>query len=99
MGRAESKDEILLSRIRSLLEMAEAEARRRPELSDRYVRLAWKIKTRHALHLPAEIRRKFCKRCFVVWVPGLTCRVRLKDRMLTLTCLRCGRVIRVPYKK
>ncbi|MEM2874833.1 MAG: hypothetical protein QW567_02250 [Candidatus Hadarchaeales archaeon] len=91
--------EALLERVRSLLRMAEEEIGRRPELSERYVRLAWRIKTRRRLGLPADLRRRFCRKCLTVWVPGLTCRVRIKKGRLTITCLRCGRVIRLPYDK
>ncbi|MEM2878526.1 MAG: hypothetical protein QXG10_03140 [Candidatus Hadarchaeales archaeon] len=93
------KNERAVESIRALLRMAEAELRRNPELSSRYVRHAWRIKMARAMRLPVDIRRMFCRRCLTVWVPGLTCRVRLKKGRLTVTCVRCGRVVRLPYKK
>ena len=95
--RRNDRKSVMLQRVEELLSLAEREPR--PELSERYVRLAWRIKTRHALRLPPELKRRFCRKCFSIMVPGRTCRVRIREGVLTTTCLRCGRTFRFPYKK
>lgn len=87
-------------RVERLLDLASSVFDRRPELAHRYAELAWKIKTRYNLRLPKELKRKFCRRCQTFWVPGETCRVRLRSPnppRIVITCLECGYKRRVPY--
>jgi ribonuclease P protein subunit RPR2 len=90
---------IAAERVERLFELAEASFHDHPELSDRYVRLAWRLKTRYNLKLPPHLKRKFCRKCLSFWKPGVSCRVRVRQSRVTITCLRCGRVIRLPFKK
>lgn len=89
---------IAAERVERLFELAETEFKQHPELSDRYVRLAWKLKTRYNVKLPSHLKRKFCRKCLSFWMPGVSCRVRLQSGRIVVTCLRCGRVERLPYK-
>jgi len=85
-------------RIERLLKLAGEVFRQYPERADRYVELAWKIKTRYNVRLPSHLKRKFCRKCLSFWVPGFSCRVRLHSGRVNITCLRCGRVVRLPYR-
>ena len=95
--KAEHK-RIAAERVERLFELAEGVFGRRPELADRYVELAWRLKTRYNVKLPARLKRKFCRECLSFWKPGVSCRVRVQPGRVTLTCLKCGRIMRLPYK-
>ncbi len=85
-------------RVERLFELAESEFKRHPEFADRYVRAAWRLKTRYNLKLPPEIKLKFCRKCLSFWSPGSSCRVRVRPRCVVITCLRCGQVKRLPFR-
>jgi len=89
---------IAAERIERLFELAEKAFEKHPELSDRYVKLAWKIATRYNVRLPAALKRKFCRKCLSFLMPGISCRVRIQSSCVTTACLRCGHVTRLPYK-
>jgi ribonuclease P protein subunit RPR2 len=90
--------EIAAERVERLFELAEASFQTHPDFSDRYVQLAWRLKTRYNLKLPPRLKRKFCRKCLSFWRPGVSCRVRIRQSSVTITCLRCGRVTRLPFK-
>lgn len=93
---------IAMERVERLIDLASDVYDSRPELAHRYVELAWRIKTRYNLSLPSRLKRKFCRKCLSLWVPGVTCRVRLRPSRpphMAVTCLECGRVWRIPYKR
>ncbi|MEW6593018.1 MAG: ribonuclease P [Candidatus Hadarchaeota archaeon] len=92
----EANKKIAMERVERLFQMAENEFKMRPELSDRYVKLAWNIKTKYNLRLPAHLKRKFCRKCLAFWKPGASCRVRVRAGRVVITCLKCGRVVRLP---
>jgi ribonuclease P protein subunit RPR2 len=89
---------IAVERIERLFELAERVFEKRPELSDRYVKLAWKIATRYNVRLPVTLKRKFCRKCLSFLRPGASCRVRVQSGCVTTACLRCGHVTRLLYK-
>jgi ribonuclease P protein subunit RPR2 len=89
---------IAVERIGRLFELAEKAFEKHPELSDRYVTLAWKISTRYNVRLPATLKRKFCRKCLSFWKPGASCRVRVQSGCVVVTCLRCGNAARLPFK-
>jgi len=89
---------IAVERIERLFELAERVFEKHPELADRYVKLAWKIATRYNIRLPATLKRKFCRKCLSFLRPGVSCRVRVKPSYVIVTCLRCGRQVRLLYK-
>jgi ribonuclease P protein subunit RPR2 len=89
---------IAVERIERLFELAERASEKRPELSDRYVKLAWKISTRYNVRLPTTLKRKFCRKCLSFLRPGISCRVRIQSGCVTITCLRCGHAVHQPFK-
>ncbi|MCL4398875.1 MAG: hypothetical protein M1322_03490 [Candidatus Parvarchaeota archaeon] len=74
-------------------------ARENKELSDRYTYIARRILTSKKIRLSKEERFLICRRCNKLLVPGVNCRVRLKQGFLTYKCLNCGNVRKVKYDK
>lgn len=89
---------IAAERVERLFELAEQIFGKHPELADRYVQLAWRLKTRYNLKLPPRLKRKFCRKCLAFFRPSISCRVRVRSGCMVITCLRCGHTTRLPYK-
>lgn len=85
-----------LQRIRRLFGLAAGQASPR---GDRYVSLARRIAMRYQVSLPAELRRRVCRECDRILVPGRTARVRITHGRVGVTCLHCGTVKRYPYQR
>ncbi len=92
---------IAKERIKILLELAEKEFKAHPERSRRYIQLARKIGLRYNVRLSKELKRKFCKNCNSLLVPGLSSQVRIKskEKIVEIKCLNCGKVYRYPYSR
>jgi ribonuclease P protein subunit RPR2 len=80
-------------RMAMLLERSLSIHGERPDLSRRYYQLAKKIGMRYNVHMPGELKRKFCKNCFS-FLEGW----RLKNGIMRATCRECGAIARYPYK-
>jgi ribonuclease P protein subunit RPR2 len=67
-----------------------------PSKSRRYVKMAFELLKKHKVRLPKELRNSFCRKCFLVWIPGKTVKVTYDRRndCLRLTC-SCGHTKRV----
>ncbi|WP_370574678.1 ribonuclease P protein component 4 [Methanomethylovorans sp.] len=89
--------DLAMERIQRLFELADAEFSSNPIRSDEYVLLARKIGMRYLVRFPRELKVRFCKSCGSYLVPGGNCRIRLKGRYITITCLKCGNVRRYIY--
>jgi len=92
---------IAKERIRILFELAEKEFKAHPERSRRYIQLARKIGLRYNVRLSKELKRKFCKNCNSLLIPGFSSRVRIKskEKIVEVECLNCGKIYRYPYSK
>lgn len=88
--------EVAVERIRKLFGMAEEHASETQQLSDRYVRLARRIAMRYQVSIPRELRRRICRSCEGILIPGRTARVRIGSGRVAITCLRCETVKRYP---
>lgn len=95
----EAERQLALGRVRRLITMAQTAAAEDPDLADRYVGLARRIAMRYQVSLPAEIRRRVCRGCDTLLVPGRSARVRIANQRVSVTCLRCGAVKRYPYTR
>jgi len=84
--------ELALSRIKKLLKLAGENSKAHPERSRRYVELAKKLSSRYNATIPAELKRKICRKCDAYLVPGynLTVRADPKTRTMVYTCAECG---------
>jgi ribonuclease P protein subunit RPR2 len=94
--------EIAEKRVRILFELAEKEVRKENfGRAKRYVELARKIGIKAQYTLPKELKRKFCKKCNYLLIPGKTCLVRLdkKTRTVNIKCFNCNNIKRYKYGK
>lgn len=98
-NQTEDFKKLAAERIERLFDLSEGVFRERPELADRYVRAAWKLKTRYNIRLPKSLKLKFCRKCLSFWRPGVSCRVRVQSKRIAITCLKCGKIKRLPYGK
>ncbi len=90
---------IALERIEYMFKLAGEEICRDPERSARYVLLARRIGMRNRVSIPSHLKRSLCKSCSSLLVPGRSCRVRLKEGCIIITCLGCGQIKRYPFTK
>ena len=93
--------QIAKERVEILFGLAEKEFAQHPELSARYVEIARNIAKRFNIHIPVNLRRKFCKRCGSYLVPGKNLTVRLvsKEKAVIRICNACKDEKKVPYRK
>jgi len=61
----------------------------------RYMTLARRISGRNKVPMPE--RALYCRRCSTPLIPGLNCRVRLRNHRIGTHCLECDAVRRIPY--
>jgi ribonuclease P protein subunit RPR2 len=94
--RSPQTKKIARERIAGLFLQAQAVFAAHPDLSDRYVSLAWKIAMRQRVRIDRELRRQFCRGCSAFLVPGATSRVRVHGGKVVVTCLACKQRRRYP---
>jgi len=94
------QQDIAKERIDILLGLAEKNFRKKPERARRYVELARKISLRYNVRMKKEQKRKFCKKCNSLLLPGSTSSVRLdsKRKLLIIKCKNCNTIYRHSYK-
>ncbi len=81
--------EIAGGRIKRLFELAKQEAKVRPELSVRYVKLAREMARKAQTKIPRELKRGFCKKCTTPFTT--VSKVRTKNGFLIYSCVKCGK--------
>ncbi len=97
-----STKRIAMQRIQTLFRLAKETFNENPSLAQRYVDLARKIAMAAKVRLPREYKRQVCRHCKSFILPGVNCRVRVKQRRephVVITCLNCGKQTRLPMKK
>jgi len=97
-----STKQIAMQRIRTLFHLAKETFKEDPALAQRYVNMARKIAMAARIHLSKEYKRQICKHCKSFILPGVNCRVRIKQQRephVTITCLNCGKQTRIPLKR
>jgi ribonuclease P protein subunit RPR2 len=90
---------VATQRMWRLFELAEKEFEEHPERSERYVQLIRNISMRNRMRIPREIKHRICKHCYAFLVPGINAHHRLKGGYLVISCERCGKEMRYPYKR
>lgn len=99
-GNRKENQEIALERIRILFDEAERRSGDRPELSDRYVRMAVDMSTKHNTAIPSELKKRYCKGCLSYLSPErFTARASEKQESVTIKCNVCGNIKRYPYRR
>jgi len=87
-------------RIETLFRLAETEALKGNfGRANRYVELGRKIGMRYNVRLPSAFKRRVCKGCHAFLLPPKTARVRVGGSRVVTTCLKCGTVMRFPYRR
>ncbi len=89
-------------RIKILFDLAGKEAKKGNfERVRRYVGLTRKIGMKAQYTLPKELKRKFCKKCNMLLVPGKTCSVRTDEgkKTLNIKCFYCNNITRYKYDR
>jgi ribonuclease P protein subunit RPR2 len=102
MMKQTSVKQIARQRIEILFGQAEKVARADPKLAAQYVLSARRIAMAAKIRLPVEFRRQTCKECNTLFVHGVNCRVRVKQKRephVVITCLNCGNQTRIMLKK
>jgi ribonuclease P protein subunit RPR2 len=93
---------IAIQRIRRLFRLAREIINEDSALAQRYVNMARKVAMTARVRLPKEYRHQVCRHCKSFILPGVNCRVRIKQRRephLAVTCLNCGEQMRMPLRK
>jgi ribonuclease P protein subunit RPR2 len=88
--------DLAIQRMERLFMLATEAHKIHPERSNRYVQIACRISTRTRIRMPRQLKRLFCKHCGSFLSPS-GARVRLREGVLTTTCLACGKQTRRPY--
>ncbi len=84
-------------RIAILTELSlEAVKEGRNDRARRYTQIARAISGKAQTEIPEGFR--YCRKCNLPSVPGITCRVRLTGGKISSSCI-CGNVWRMPYLK
>jgi ribonuclease P protein subunit RPR2 len=94
--------QIAKQRILILFEQAKKVCKANTKLATEYVSSARKIAMAAKIRLPYEFRRETCKKCNSLFVQGVNCRVRIKQKRephVVVTCLNCGNQTRILLKK
>ncbi len=96
MAKPAWQQKIARERIAILFDLAEKEFRKHPERAQRYIELARKIGMRYNVRLTKEQKRKFCKNCNSLLIPGLTSTIRIdrKRGLIIIKCLKCNKIYR-----
>lgn len=87
-----------MQRIQTLFSLAEETIHENPALAQRHVNIARKIAMAARIRLPKKYRREICRHCKSFILPGVNCRVRIKQQRephVTITCLNCGKQTRI----
>ncbi|MEM0057464.1 MAG: ribonuclease P [Candidatus Bathyarchaeia archaeon] len=93
---------IAKQRIQTLFRLAIETHKEDPTLAQRYVDIARRVAMAAKVRLPTEYRRLVCRHCKSFILPGVTCRVRIKQRRephVVITCLKCGGYMRIPLRR
>ncbi len=96
--------DIAKQRIMILFRLGEEEVRKgRIELAKRYGEIIYRIAAKANIKIPKPIKRRICRKCKVILIPGLSMRVRIqsegsKGSRVVITCLHCGWIRRYYIK-
>ena len=82
--------------ISELLKLAEKD----PKRAKRYITLAKKMSKTYKSQLSSTHKKRICKKCGILLVPGKSLRVRTGKKHTTIyTCLKCGKTAKYPYSE
>ncbi|MHA1937236.1 MAG: ribonuclease P protein component 4 [Candidatus Thorarchaeota archaeon] len=85
------------ARIKLLWKQASEMTKIDPDGARQRMQMASRVAQKVRIKIPQEIKRKICRRCGMILIPGKTCRVRMRSnrsKHLTVTCTDCGNITR-----
>jgi len=85
--------------ISELFERAAAISHKDLRLATSYVNMTRKISLKLRVMIPRELKRKFCKNCYIYFIPSKNLRVRTTGKHVLYSCLNCKHQMRFPYVK
>ena len=85
--------------IKELFQQARIMFKTDPKLSDRYMKLAWKLKTKFKVEFTPAQKKRMCKKCLSYLVPSVNCTVRVNKGNVVYTCKNCKAIIKHGYRK
>ena len=88
--------EIALERIKKLFIESGLAFKKDPKLANRYVELARKISMKTKTRIPRDLKKQFCKHCYIFLKPGKNCRIRTRKKKLVYYCENCKKYMRFP---
>ena len=66
--------------------------------ANKIVKKAKRVAMKNRVKLPSDIKRKVCKHCHSLLIPGVNCRVRTKEGNVVYYCRECRRYSKIRYK-
>ena len=94
------REELILERMNQLLELAERSIKDRPDRTKRYVGLARKLSSRYRISIPERFKKRICKICNMMWIPGYNVKIHLNKRTKAVEYIcECGTLRRFGYTK
>jgi len=101
MGRKPSKKKARKEaegEVASLMEKAVEIFASLPSRAHDYVRKARRAAMRVQMPIKRELKRRICKHCYHLLVPGKNCRIRVHKSRVIVYCLDCKHHTRIPVK-
>jgi len=93
---------IAKQRVQKLFSLAEETIHEDPALAQQYADTARRIAMAAKVRLPKQYRHRICRHCKSFILPGVNCRVRirqLRQPHVVTTCLNCGKQMRIPLSR
>ncbi len=97
--KRKKQKEIALQNVLDLWDEAIKIATKNPDRARHYVKQIRAIKKHVKIDLPKEIRRGYCKKCYLPFVYGKTALKRIRKGKIVIVCLACGNKRRFIIKK
>ena len=63
------------------------------------VKHIWALGKRHRIGIPNSLKHWICRKCIHLYCPGSNSRVRIRSKVRTITCLKCGTIRRHKIKQ
>ncbi|MCF7860818.1 hypothetical protein K9M79_01115 [Candidatus Woesearchaeota archaeon] len=94
--KTQKHKKIALNRIKALFDYASGLKPEDNVLADRYVYLARRIAMKYKLHIPAQLKKRYCPYCYSYRFFADNARVRTKNNRLIISCYNCRKHYRFP---
>ncbi|OUJ18264.1 RNase P subunit RPR2 [Methanonatronarchaeum thermophilum] len=94
MTKNNTKD-LAKQRIEKLFKQARKKHHKNPELSHRYMEIAWKLKLKTRTKLPEKYKHQICRKCQSYQIPGKNQQTRIHRSKIIKKCKKCGHTTRI----